>query len=74
MYNKKLRMSCVWDYFKLSARVAYCNNCGYKKSKVGHKAREAACIIPRSPARNVSPNESLSNGCRVYKRWMPGGE
>ena len=24
---------------------------------MGHKAREAACIIPRSPARNVSLNE-----------------
>ena len=39
-------------------------------SKVGHKAREAACIIPRNPARNVSLNESFSNECRVYKRWM----
>ena len=43
-------------------------------NKVGHKVREAACIIPRSPARNVSLNESFSNGCMVYKRWMPGGE
>ena len=42
--------------------------------KWGHKAREAACIITRSPARNASLNESFSNGCRVYKRWMPGGE
>ena len=41
-------------------------------SKVGHKAREAACMCLCIPSRKSSGNKPESQDCLAYKRWMPG--